>query len=43
MKEVFVYLEGPSDQLGIEKLLANAIETPSIPETIVLRYEDSFF
>jgi len=27
MKEVFVYLEGPSDQLGMEKLLANAIET----------------
>ncbi len=27
MKEVFVYLEGPSDQLGMEKLLANAIKT----------------
>jgi len=27
MKEVFVYVEGPSDQLGMEKLLANAIKT----------------
>ena len=26
MKEVFVYLEGPSDQNGMRKLLANAIE-----------------
>lgn len=27
MKEVFVYLEGPSDQIGMQKLLSNTIET----------------
>jgi len=26
MKEIFVYVEGPSDQLGMRRLLANIIE-----------------
>jgi hypothetical protein len=35
MKEIFVYVEGPSDQMGMQRLLSTAIESAAAQGTAV--------